>query len=210
MANPYLRSLICSHVLALCLLLFAGTVEAQDTPFVESVVIFNTVCARCHEAECSGRLSFEQAYEAVMQHIVRHYAGAADKVWLQRQLVQLLGHMKEKCAYYPVRVPIPPQRIWSPELLDKFTTLLQRNYFVPLGPLSTGDYRIEVDLDAGVLANIQLVSESFEMIVDDCFTANEGSIVIPLHIGEPSNYYFRIYPNRPTRLRRLAVLVEHD
>lgn len=207
MANPTPSSPLNRYLLYL-LLLVTGALQAQEAPFLESVVIFNTICARCHEAECSGRLSFEAAYEAAIQHIVRHYAGAANKAWLQRQLFQLLGYMKEMCAYYPVMIPIPPQRIWSSELLDKFATLLQRDYFVPLGPLPPGDYSIELLLEEESSANIQIISESFDMMVDEFYEAADKRIAIPLHIAEPDNYYFGIYPQRPTLLLRLGVLEE--
>ncbi|MEN8180560.1 MAG: hypothetical protein ABFS39_18330 [Pseudomonadota bacterium] len=69
-----------------------------------------------------------------MNHIVRYYGEASEKKWLQRELFVILNHMKEKCAYYPMPAPIPPQRVWSGEILEKMATLLERNYFIPIAP----------------------------------------------------------------------------
>ncbi|HBH35093.1 MAG TPA: hypothetical protein DDW45_01410, partial [Gammaproteobacteria bacterium] len=91
----------------------------EEEAFTESVVIFNTICAKCHEAQCSGRLSFDDTLDASANHIVRYYNEASEKKWLQRELFVILNHMKEKCAYYPMAAPIPPQRVWSGEILEK-------------------------------------------------------------------------------------------
>jgi len=42
------------------LLLISPAFAVEDKAFTESVVIFNTICAKCHEAQCSGRLSFDE------------------------------------------------------------------------------------------------------------------------------------------------------
>lgn len=55
----------------------------EGTALTESVVIFNTICAKCHEAECSGRLSFDEAFETSASHILRYYGEASGKQWLQ-------------------------------------------------------------------------------------------------------------------------------
>ena len=110
-------------------------VFAADEAFTESVVIFNTICAKCHEAQCSGRLSFDDAMSASSNHILRHYGEASGKQWLQKELFEILNHMKVKYAYYPMNVPVPLKRVWSSDILDKLSTLLEKNYFILLGIL---------------------------------------------------------------------------
>jgi len=73
------------------------------TPSTLPVLRFNTVCANCHEGECSGRLSFLLGPEATFSHI-RRFAGDADDI-LVRELQALLEHMKQECAYAPLPVP---------------------------------------------------------------------------------------------------------
>lgn len=187
-------------------LIFTGIpLAAGDEAFTESVVIFNTICAKCHEAECSGRLSFDEAWAASSTHIIRHYGEASGKKWLQQELFTLLNHMKEKCAYYPMQLPIPPQRVWSSEILEKMTTLLERNYFIPIGPFSPGHYRLELTLAKDERLTVHLVAESFDMLVDDDYLSSDKRIVIPFAVAEAGNYYLRIYPHKPVSISQLMI-----
>lgn len=85
-----------------CFLLIPPALAVEDKGFTESVVIFNTICSKCHEAQCSGRLSFDEAFEKSTGHILRYYGRASGKQWLQKELFDILNYMKEKCAYYPM------------------------------------------------------------------------------------------------------------
>jgi len=195
------------RVLRICSLFLIpfSAFAVENEPFRESVVIFNTICAKCHEAQCSGRLSFDNAYEASTDHIVRHYSKASGQEWLQKELFNILIHMKEKCAYYPMTVPLPPQRIWNTEILEKMTTLLERNYFIPVGPLSPGMYSLELRLARDEKITLHLVSETFDTIVEDCFLSSENRISIPFSIEDTGNYYVRVYPRKPVKITRLAI-----
>lgn len=181
----------------------------EDEPFSESVVIFNTICAKCHEAQCSGRVSFGDAYERSSSHIIRYYNEAAGKIWLQKELFSILNHMKKKCAYYPMSVPIPPKMIWNSEMLEKMTTLLERKYFIPLGLFSPGLYNLELNLANDEKITVHLVSETFDMIIEDCILSSEKRVVIPFSIEEKGNYYLRIYPRKPVQIRQLVISTEH-
>lgn len=179
--------------------------STEDTAFTESVVIFNTICAKCHEAQCSGRLSFDDAFERSSDHILRYYGQASGKQWLQKELFDILYYMKEKCAYYPMPSPVPLKRIWSGDILEKFTTLMARNYFIPVGNFSPGAYRIELELEKDVNVTAHLISEEFEMAVDDCYQSSDQRINIPFLIEEPGDYYFRMYPREAVKLIRLTI-----
>jgi len=186
--------------------LFISNAQSNETtPFTESVVIFNTICAKCHEAQCSGRMSFDDASEASRNHIIRYYGDAKDKKWLQKELFTILNHMKEKCAYYPMESPLPLKRVWSSDVLDKMTTLLERNYFIPLGSFSPGKYYINLELEKNAKITVHLVSEEFEMVIEDCFTPDNKKLEIPFSITDKGNYYFRMYPKKSIRIVSLAV-----
>ena len=182
----------------------------EDTTFTESVVIFNTICAKCHEAQCSGRLSFDDAFERSRNHILRHYSQASEKQWLQKELFDILHYMKEKCAYYPIQSPIPLNRIWGEDILEKFTTFMARNYFIPVGNFSPGAYRIELELERDVKVTAHLISEKFEMAVDDCYQSSDRRINIPVLIEEPGDYYLRMYPRETVKLIRLKITPEES
>ena len=188
------------------LLLISPSFAEEDKAFTESVVIFNTICAKCHEAQCSGRLSFDEAFETSANHILRYYAQASEKRWLQKELFDILNYMKRKCAYYPMQVTVPLTRDWGSEILDRFTTLMERNYFIPVGNFTPGHYRIELELDKDVKVTAHLISEEFEMVVEDCYLPSDRRISIPFLIEEPGNYYFRMYPREPVSITRLAII----
>jgi hypothetical protein len=173
--------------------------------FTESVVIFNTICAKCHEAECSGRMSFHRAYEESVNHIVRHYNEASGKLWMQKQLYLILNHMKEKCAYYPMKVAVPPQRNWGREVLDKLATLQEKNYFIPVGSFDPGEYQLTVTLKEDARVTIHMVSEEFDMVVEDCYQTKDKQIVIPFTIDEASDYYVRLYPRESVSMTQLVI-----
>ncbi len=204
-------SAVRKRAMFLILLLLAPSAFSTENPaFTESVIIFNTICAKCHEAQCSGRLSFDEAYEHSISHILRHYDQAAGKQWLQKELFDILNHMKGKCAYYPMPIPVPLKRVWGADTLEKFTTMLERNYFIPVGHFTPGHYRIELELEKDVKLTAHLISAEFEMAVDDCFQSSDRRINIPVFIEEPGDYYFRIYPRGAARLVSLSIIPEES
>ncbi len=187
------------------LLIPCDALPVEDEPFRESVIIFNTICAKCHEAQCSGRLSFSDAYDASASHIIRHYGKASEKKWLQKELFSILNHMKVNCAYYPMSVPVPAKRIWNSEILEKMTTLLERNYFIPVGPFTPGRYNLELKLAKDAKVTVHLVSETFDLVVEDCYQSSDQQLVIPFTIEVAGNYYVRVYPRKPVQITRLAI-----
>ncbi len=189
----------------LLLLLPDAVFAADGDASIESVVIFNTICAKCHEAECSGRLSFDKALERSASHVRRHYAQAAEKKWLQGKLFSILNYMKEKCAYYPMKVPVPLNRVWSGDILDRFATLMEKNYFIPVGEFSPGNYQMELGLKNDAKVNIHLISEEFEMVVEDCRLTRNRRISISFAIEQTGNFYFRMYPRDPVKIIGLAI-----
>ncbi|HDK37852.1 MAG TPA: hypothetical protein ENG92_02405 [Thiolapillus brandeum] len=192
-------------LLSLLLLTPSAAFSTGNKAFTESVIIFNTICAKCHEAQCSGRLSFDEAFEKSTSHILRHYGQASGKQWLQKELFDVLNHMKIKCAYYPMRAPVPLKRVWGKDILDKFSTLMERNYFIPVGKLAPGPYRIELELEKDVKVTVHLISAEFEMAVEDCFQSSNRRIDIPVFIKESGDYYLRMYPRETAKLVRLSI-----
>ncbi|MGD8619618.1 MAG: hypothetical protein PVH54_10595 [Gammaproteobacteria bacterium] len=200
------QSLAGAFTLAGLLLPVFPLFAAEYQAFTESVVVFNTICAKCHEAECSGRLSFDEAVETSASHILRHYGQASGKKWLQKELFDILNYMKGKCAYFPMQVTVPSTREWSGGTLERFATLPERNYFIPAGYLAAGHYRVELELDRDEKVTVQLISEEFEMVVEDAYPSSDLRIGFPFRIDEPGNYYFRMYPREPVSITRLAII----
>jgi hypothetical protein len=178
---------------------------AEMPPFTASVAIFNTVCARCHEGECSGRLGLASDHEAAVSHIVRHYPQADGNPTLQSELFDILAYMKDHCAYYPLQAPPPSDRVWDTGRLDTCRTDPDGSYFVPLGTLLPGAYRLVLELDREAQTTIQLISGQFDMAVEESLVAADGRLDIPFAIDAEGDYYFRMYPQQAARITRLAV-----
>jgi len=177
--------------------------EAQD--FARSVVVFNTVCARCHEGECSGRLGLVSDHEAAVGHISRHYPQADGNPSLQSELFDILAYMKDHCAYYPLQAPLPPDRLWKTGRLDALKTDPDGNYFVPLGTLSPGVYRLVLEFQQDVQGTIQLISDQFDMVVEESLASADGRLEISFPVEIAGEYFFRLYPQHPARITRLVV-----
>ena len=94
----------------LLVLFWLPPAQAADIPLA-TVVRFNTLCATCHEGECSGRLSFDLGIQASENHIRRHAGDVDQNVW--RDLDHLLAHTKQVCAFYPMAVDIPKGQQWN-------------------------------------------------------------------------------------------------
>lgn len=188
------------------ILFFPSAFTAEHEGFTESVIIFNTICAKCHEAQCSGRLSFDESFEKSTSHILRYYGQASGKQWLQKELFDILNYMKERCAYYPMQTHVPLKRVWGGNTLDKFTTLMERNYFIPVGNFSPGRYRIDLQLEKDVKITAHLISEEFEWVFEECFQSSDRQITISFLIDEPGDYYFRMYPRKPVKIIGFAII----
>lgn len=195
-------------VLPILALFSSIAIGEEQEVFTESVVIFNTICAKCHEAQCSGRLSFEDTLEASRNHIVRHHRGASGKGRLQEELFAILNHMKEKCAYFPMEIRIPPHRVWGAEILEQLSTHLEKNYFVPMGWLPVGNYRLKLAMEKDEKITVHVVSESFAMIVEDCHQTQGQYLEIPFSVDDAGNHYVRVYPRKPVRLTQLEVVLQ--
>jgi len=182
-----------------------GLNAGEGPAFTGSVVIFNTVCARCHEGECSGRLGLTSNHEAAVSHIVRHYPQADGNPTLQSELFDILAYMKDHCAYYPLQAPLPPDRIWDTGRLDALRTDPDGSYFVPLGTLVPGDYRLGLDFARDARGTIQLISGQFDTIVEESTVTVDKRLDIPFAVETAGDYYFRMYPRQTARLTRLSV-----
>ncbi|MFZ0791683.1 MAG: hypothetical protein WAM94_18880 [Chromatiaceae bacterium] len=152
------------RLLALLALLVSPAVRGQEPgASVGSTVLFNTDCARCHEGECSGRLSFHLPPEASDQHIRRHGGNLAQSQI--RELFELLRHMKEACAFYPLPFALARDGAWGPETLRKLRSPSGQGYFLPLGSLSPGAHRVLLQgLGAGARPSVELIDGGFDFL----------------------------------------------
>jgi hypothetical protein len=184
----------------LALLPFAAAAQTFDAG---AVLRFNTICARCHEGECSGRLTFSSGPEAAFDHI-RRYTGAVEPE-IARQLYALLAYMKHRCAYVPLPPLDAPSRA-TRETLDGYREPSSGAYFIPLGVLAAGEHRLVLHLAEPARVRAEVLSEHFEPLVDECATTRGTSLELEFLAEEPAVCYLRLRAARLPRLERLQLL----
>ena len=150
--------------LALTLMLWNLHVAAQEIPR-PAVVRFNTVCANCHEGECSGRLSFQSGADAARGHMERYLGkitsaeGAA--------LFSLLRYTKEHCSHYPVTAAWPEGGVWNTAELTLWRNQHEGGYFVPLGKFASGSHRLQITFAATAPGRLKITDDRFEPLVEE-------------------------------------------
>lgn len=141
-------------------LALASTLALAGDPTTGSVVLFNTVCARCHELECSRRLSFPSASPAAdARGHIENYAGAEGAAMVG-DLVGLLDYTKTQCDYYAPDVPIPADRVWPAAALAPLATRDRRSWFLPLGELPAATLRLSLELSGEQPIEIEVLSRA--------------------------------------------------
>lgn len=130
-----------------------------------SAVNFNTVCANCHEGECSGRLSFTSGVAATQGHILRHLPASSP---LQvEELFTILKYTKEHCAQYPLPDAAPANGVWNAEALQQWRSPEGKGYFIPLGKMRRGIYRLELRFDGKPEAGIRITNDKFDVLLEE-------------------------------------------
>ena len=181
---------------------------AGDGPSLASFVAFGTTCARCHEGECSGRLTFDLAGDAVTGHVRRH-AGAVSDASVP-ELIGLLERMKKECSYPPLGAPIPPARDWSSEQLERLCIPSKRSYLVPLGRLEPGSYRVQMRLEGAQHVHAEVVTREFEVLLDEPMTIENGAAAVSFRAPAPIEPFLRLQAQDPLWVERLLLKRDED
>jgi hypothetical protein len=192
--------------LAAILASHAITAVCDEIP-VASVVAFNTQCARCHEGECSGRMSFELSEDAADEHIRRH--GGPLPLETVRDLGELLRYMKERCAFYPMPLALANDRLWERGTLDLLRNVEGAAYFLPIGHLGPGVYRLRMDgLAPGLRICSELVAADFDLVGHEVLTQVGGAQVLHFRVDESAELFLRIRTPFPATLSQVDLATE--
>ena len=176
----------------------------SDGLLIESVVAFNTQCARCHEGECSGRMSFQLAEGAADEHI-RRYGGdlSPERV---RHLVELLRYMKERCAFFPLPLALVADHSWGSDVLDRLRSPEGTAYFLPLGRMGPGPYLLRISgLAPGVRTWAELVAADFDLVGHAGLAQDGEHQVLRFRIDVPGELFLRIRAQAPIALTRVEL-----
>jgi hypothetical protein len=196
----------CTGSLALAAILACPlSVAAADRIPIEAVVAFNTQCARCHEGECSGRLSFHLGEDAADEHI-RRYSGALPLETV-RHLGELLRYMKVQCAFYPLSLALASDSVWAVDTLGRLRAPDGTAYFLPLGVLAPGRYRLWIDgPDPGVRLAADVIAADFEQLAYEGIDQVGELQVLAFRVDTPAELYVRIRAQGPISLTRVALV----
>ena len=186
----------------LLLLLWLLPAQAADIP-LGTVVRFNTLCATCHEGECSGRLSFDLGVGATENHIRRHAGDVNQHVW--QDLARLLAHTKQTCAYYPMPIEIPEDRRWNPESLASLHNTKENVWFVPLGHLPAGRYRATLRMDGPAEGIAQILSANFDITDFPLQCSESGQIGFVFAVNRSGVHYLRLKSGKSQALLGLDI-----
>ena len=130
-----------------------------------TAVKFNTVCTRCHEGECSGRLSFSSGVAATRSH-VRRYLPSSSSLEVE-ELFAILKYTKELCAHYPLPDAVPANGVWDVEALRQWRSPDGDGYFIPLGRMRQGVYRLGLRFDGKAEASVRITNEKFDVLLEE-------------------------------------------
>lgn len=130
-----------------------------------TAVKFNTVCTRCHEGECSGRLSFSSGVAATRSH-VRRYLPSSSPLEVE-ELFAILKYTKELCAHYPLPDAVPANGIWGVEALRQWRSPDGESYFIPLGRMRPGVYQLGLRFDGKSEASVRITNENFDVLLEE-------------------------------------------
>jgi hypothetical protein len=166
-------------------------------------VIFNTLCAKCHEGECSGRLSFDTGSKAASSHIKRYSGNTNITKTEVKEFFSLLNYMKIECALW-----MPKNVRWKPENCLGFALPSLKGYFIPLGILKEGTYHIEITLKENVHFNIEVLSNHFKHFLDIPVCPDKKQI-LQFTIDRKVNTFVRIKSRMPLEIIDLDLKKEN-
>lgn len=204
--NRFLRIILLAGIGAL----FATPVISAEDVQVESKIIFNTACARCHEGQCSGRMSFNLPESAAEQHILRHGGElSSERI---RQLFEVLRYMKEECSFYPMASSLEQDGVWEAGELSKLRSPSSQAYFVFLGRLQAGTYRLSLQGEGGNPSYcIEIVDGEFDYYGKQQVAAKADKVSLPFRADTGAEYYLRVTADKPVALNKVELqAVEND
>ncbi len=180
--------------------LHLASAQKVENSSIKTSVIFNTLCAKCHEGECSGRLSFDTGSKAASNHIKR-YAGDTNISKAEtEEFFSLLNYMKTECALW-----MPESGKWKVENLSHFALPSSKGYFIPLGVLKEGEYHIEIKLKDDVHFRVEVLSDHFEHYLDISACPDGKKETFQFTINEAVNTFLRIQSRTPLQIMDMNV-----
>ena len=179
------------------------TLSAEEKPLnisTKTAVIFNTLCAKCHEGECSGRLSFDTGSKAASSHIKRYAGDATISKVENKEFFTLLNHMKTKCALI-----MPDGDKWTQENLAHFALPSSKGYFIPLGLLRSGKYLIVIKTEEKIHFKVEVISDHFDSYLGTTVCPDQKENNLGFTLDGTTNTFLRINSKKPLHITILEI-----
>ncbi len=180
--------------------LHLSSAQKVESSSIKTSVIFNTLCAKCHEGECSGRLSFNTGSKAASGHIKRYAGDINISKGETEEFFSLLNYMKTECALW-----MPDNGKWKPENLSHFALPSSKGYFIPLGLLKEGTYHIEIKLKDDIHFRVEVLSDHFDHFLDIRACPNEKKEAYQFTIDKSVNTFLRMQSKKPLQIIDLNI-----
>ena len=176
------------------------SVEKKQNISTKIAVIFNTLCAKCHEGQCSGRLSFDSGSKAASSHIKRYAVDTEISTGEVDEFFTLLNYMKKECALL-----MPNNGKWKPENIEHFAVPSHDSYFIPLGTLKSGDYTLVIKIKETACFRVEVLSNKLEPALDQSLPSSTKEQNINFKIDEKLDYFLRIRSRKALYIETLEI-----
>jgi len=173
--------------------------EKLQNSSIKTAVIFNTLCAKCHEGECSGRLSFDTGSRAAHTHIKRYSEDGNISEDEIKEFYSLLNHMKKECI-----LPMPIGGKFEPKNLSRYAIASHKAYFLALGILKKGRYRLTISTKEKQHFRIEVLSDHFDSFAETSACPEEKK-KIQFTIDAPTKVFLRIRSKEPLHILALEI-----
>jgi len=160
-----------------------------------SAVIFNTLCSKCHEGECSGRLSFDTGSKTASSHIKRYTGDDTLSKKHIKEFFTLLNHMKKACEIY-----MPGNEKWQEKDLSHFALPSSKGYFIPLGTLEKGTYRIVIETKEDTHFQLEILSDHFEHFLNRQICPERKDNILQFTVDKAVPVFLRIQSRNPIHI----------
>ncbi len=167
---------------------------------IKSAVTFNTLCSKCHEGQCSGRLTFDKGSQVASNHIKRYAEDeniSKDEV---KEFFTLLNFMKKECLLI-----MPDKITHNQENLLSFATTSHKQYFIPLGILKKGDYSLFIKIKDDTPFRLELISSQFDSYLDRNICSCLKKREFDFSVDEEIKYFIRLKSRKAIYLDDLEI-----
>ena len=193
-----MKKLIATLFILSTTLLYAA--EKLEEITLNSCVTFNTLCAKCHEGQCSRRLTFNTGSEAASNHIKRYSEDSDISKKTVEEFFTLLNFMKKECLLY-----MPQNAKYNQNNLASFATSTYKEYFIPLGLLKKGDYSLWIKTQEDNPFDVKIISKGFDSYLDISVCQSLKKREFGFKVDEDSDYFLRIKSKKPLHLEILEI-----